>query len=232
MEPIPESEAALDEYLSFGDVDIRDQLLEFGQRARSIVPELVGLSLTVVEDGVTFTLVASDERAAAIDLTQYVDGGPCQEGMENGEVIQVDINDLFDEQRWLSYARASAAHGVASSLSLPILEDGEPVLGINLYASTSGAFEGRHKELAATLGASAADIVTNADLPFRTRKRAVRALDLITEQRDFEVGVGVLAAHLDITVQKATEQVLNLAARAGVTPAQAARVLRQIWRLV
>jgi hypothetical protein len=74
--------------------------------------------------------------------------------------------------------------------------------------------------------------VTNADLPFRTRKRAVRALDLITEQRDFEVGVGVLAAHLDITVQKATEQVLNLAARAGVTPAQAARVLRQIWRLV
>jgi hypothetical protein len=129
MEPIPESEAALDEYLSFGDVDIRDQLLEFGQRARSIVPELVGLSLTVVEDGVTFTLVASDERAAAIDLTQYVDGGPCQEGMENGEVIQVDINDLFDEQRWLSYARASAAHGVASSLSLPILEDGEPVLG-------------------------------------------------------------------------------------------------------
>jgi GAF domain-containing protein len=231
MKPIPESEAALDEYLSFGDVDIREELLELGQRTRSIVPELVGLSLTVVEDGVTFTLVASDEGAAAIDLTQYVDGGPCQEGMEIGQVVQVDIDDLFDEQRWLSYARASAAHGVASSLSLPVLQDGEPVLGINLYASTPGAFEGRQEELAAALGASATHIVTNADLPFRTRLQAARALELITEQRDFEVGVGVLAAHLDITVQEATEQILNLAARAGVAPAQAGRVLRQIWRL-
>jgi hypothetical protein len=232
VEPIPESDAALDEYLSFGDTDARDELLELGRVAREIIPELVGLSLTVVEDGVTFTLVASDDEVAAIDLAQYVDGGPCQEGIETGEIIQQEVADLFDEQGWLSYARASAARGVASSLSLPVLQDGRPVLGINLYASTPDAFDGHHEELAGALKASAAGIVTNADLSFRTRLQATQALDRIGEQRDFDIGVGVLAAQLDLTVEQATEQILALAARAGVTPAQAGRVLRQIWRFV
>ena len=62
MEPLPETEEALDEYLEEDDSDLRAVLLELGRRAVELVPSCVGLSLGMVKDGLTFTLVAT-ERA-------------------------------------------------------------------------------------------------------------------------------------------------------------------------
>src|SRR3954447_15950930 len=105
------------------------------RRVRGVVPELVGLSLGVIEDGLTLTLVASVEQLAALDAVQYLDGGPCVAAVDRAEPLDVNVGDLLDEQRWQLYARTSAAVGVASSLSLPVM-DGDRVLGgVNLYAS-------------------------------------------------------------------------------------------------
>jgi hypothetical protein len=73
------------------------------------------------------------------------------------------------------YTQASAAHGVASSLSLPLLRVGGVVGSVNLYASTPDAFEGHHGDLADAWGSSPAAVVANADLSFATRLEAVEA---------------------------------------------------------
>src|SRR3712207_8045296 len=59
----------------FRSLDV--ELYAMASRVRALVPEVIGLSLNVVEDGVTLTLVASAEQLAALDAAQYLDGGPC-----------------------------------------------------------------------------------------------------------------------------------------------------------
>ena len=144
LEFLPESQQALAEIVTMEDPELDERLLEMARTARDLVPDLIGLSLSVVEEGVTFTLVAPNSAVAALDATQYIDGGPCVEAVnEPGKIIETQIEDLLDEDRWTMFARSSAAAGVASSLSMAIPQgEGGVVGGINLYASTPAAFEG------------------------------------------------------------------------------------------
>ena len=154
MEPLPETDEALDEYLEDGDSDLREVLLDLGRRTVHIVPSCVGLSLGLVRENLTFTLVATSKEIAVIDAAQYLDGGPCVEVALGADLLDVDVRDLLDEDRWTAFALTSAAKGVRSTLSLPVERNGEVVGGINLYASDPAAFRGKHEELAASLGAS------------------------------------------------------------------------------
>ena len=196
-----------------------------GRRVEELVPECVGLSLAVLEGGLTFTLVASDLQAAALDAAQYLDGGPCVDAVEEGRRHSVTIEDLLDEGRWQIYAESSAAVGVASSLSLPIFRGGRVVGGVNLYASTPDAFNGRHQVLADAVGASVQDAVTNADLSFSTRKAAAEAPTRFNDERDIDVALGVIAARRDVEIAAARRRLDDAAQRAGITTVQAARAL-------
>jgi hypothetical protein len=123
-----------------GGDDLSGELLDMGRKVRAIVPECIGLSLGVLHDGLTFTLVASDEEIASLDATQYLDGGPCVDATgKDGGIIETQPADLFAEDRWQVFAAASAAANVASTLSLPIRHDGRVVAGVNLYAATRDA---------------------------------------------------------------------------------------------
>jgi GAF domain-containing protein len=227
LQPLPETRQALAELVALEAPDLDVRLLELGRLARSAVPDLVGLSLSVVQDGVTFTLVAPNELLAALDATQYIDGGPCVEAVEHPQSpIEADMDDPLDEDRWSLFASASAAAGVASTLSMSILDaQGQVTGGINLYASTRQAFSGRHETLADTLGASAEGIVTDADLGFATRERARAAPAVLLAQADVETAVGLLAAYYGVDVDDAHERLLDAARQAGVDPAVVARVL-------
>jgi GAF domain-containing protein len=226
MDPLPETRAALAEIVSFNGPDVDELLQGLGERARAIVPELVGLSLGLTAEGLTFTLVASGSAAAAIDAAQYLDGGPCVEVTEGRtDVLEVAGDDPLDEERWGLYARVSAAAGVASSLSLPLYREGRRVGGVNLYASTTNAFTDHHDELALLMGTNAAEAVSNADLSFSTRLEAAAAPRRLMDRATIDTAVGLLAAlgHLDL--ETARRHLTKAAARAGVSEALVARVL-------
>ena len=225
MEPLPETEEALDEYLEEDDSDLRAVLVELGRRAVELVPSCVGLSLGMVKDGLTFTLVATSEQVAAIDSAQYLDGGPCVDVATGSDTLDVDIPDLLDEGRWSAFALTSAAHGVRSTLSLPIVRDGELLGGVNMYAADAHAFEGKHEALALALGASAEGAVADADLEFTSRARAVQTPATMADLRTVDMAVGILAARERIDVDTARARLKESATRAGVSLVQAARVV-------
>lgn len=229
MEPVPESREVLDELTSLGSDELAEALARMGEAARRIAPDCVGLSLGLIEHGVTFTLVASGEEAAALDAVQYIDDGPCTASQQSGKVIDVSVDDLLDEGRWAAYARASAAAGVASSLSLPIEGEDGLIGGVNLYGATPDAFEGRHEQLADALGASARGAITNADLPFSTRLAAARAPEDLEHSRDIDIALGMIAAAHEVDFDQAREALERGAARAGIPPVQAARALRDLY---
>ena len=59
MEFLPHTQEALDEYLNLSEPDLERSLLTMGDSVARIVPDCVGMSLTLYdEDDLTFSLVA------------------------------------------------------------------------------------------------------------------------------------------------------------------------------
>lgn len=227
MKPLPETREVLEQLAGQGG-ELAATLTLMGEVTQEVVPECVGLSLAMIEDGLTFTLVATNDELAVLDAIQYLDGGPCVEAVDRGERIGVEQSDLFNEDRWLMYAQASSCAGVASSLSLPILSGERVVGGVNLYGATADAFRGRHEELAKALDASAEGAVTNADLEFSTRLEAAQAPSRLQDLRVAEDALGIIAANQDIDRDTASELLKQAAARAGITEIQAAHAIRRL----
>jgi len=227
MEPLPETREALAAIRTGDGEDLEAVLDGLGRTAQAIVPDLVGLSVGLVRDGLTFTLVASSAQVSGVDAAQYLEGGPCVWGgdVDQARPIAADLHDLLEGAEWELFARAGVAFGIASSLSLPIIDDGEVIGGINLYASTPGAFEGHHELLAARLGATAQGAIADADLSFESRRRAALTPVRIRDRNDVDTATGLLAArHHEPTIQ-AAERLASAAFRAGLSQAAAARVV-------
>ena len=75
MQPLPETVAALAALAVATDDTDAALVEEFDHAAattRRIAPECVGLTLTFVQDGVSFTWVATDLDSAALDAIQYL----------------------------------------------------------------------------------------------------------------------------------------------------------------
>ncbi len=164
---------------------------------------------------------------------QYLDGGPCVLGAHENATVDVAPEDLLDEQHWRMYAQASAAAGVRSGLTLPILGTAGAVIGtVNLYAATSDAFVGRHDALTDALHASVAEAITNADLSFSTRLEAAEAPQRLAAQDDVNVALGIISERQGVDIATARERLRRAAARAGISEGQAARAARAVRGLL
>ena len=229
MDFVPETRMVLNELVRNGEPEVVAALLGLAVRIQAVVPDLVGLSLGQTQSGLVFTLAASSVRAAGIDASQYLDGGPCvdasAEGNHEPRAFTADPEVLLDEERWAAYARATAAEGIASSLSLPLMVDGRTVGGVHLYASTPDAFEGHHQALADMLGTEVALAVANADLGFSTRAEATRSAEEFADEGLVHIAVGIIAARHDVDVAAARSRLAAAAARAGITETEAAEAL-------
>lgn len=216
MELLPQSREALDEYVTtaIDDVEVLLRVIE-GWAVRA-VPECVALSVTLLEEDLTFTLV--DDVATAPVGVSLGDGADSEDG--DGHAL--------DEAGWAEMARERAFAGILSTVSLPVVEDGRAVLTIDLYASTAHAFHDRIDGLVDALGGWQAGAVTNADLGFETLRRAEEAPARLRDQRVLDVAVGVVAARLGLTTRDAEELLTRAAERAGITPLQAAAVAQDL----
>jgi GAF domain-containing protein len=226
MEPIPETLDAileLDAYLDDGT--LFEELERKAALAQRIAPDLAGVSVASLEHGITFTMVATDDEIAALDGIQYATSGPCVEVVEDGRGILTRSEDLFSEPRWRVLAQASAAAGVRSTLTFPIM-DGDEVSGtVNLYGRSDHTFDGKRASLADVFRAWAPGAVMNADLSFSTRLAAEQAPAKLRDDAQVDAATGILAAYLEISVERARERLGHSAARAGLPLITLARMI-------
>jgi GAF domain-containing protein len=210
MEPIPETVEAIDEYGPFGseDVDLVAVLRERGRRLRDLVPDCIGFSVASQAHGVTFTLMADDEDLAVLDAVHH---------LADGSAGEEQHFELLDEDSWQLSSRASAAKGVRSTLTLPIVTDQRVAGSVNLYGGSDRAFTGHHQELAALFDAWAPGAVTNADLSFTTLQEARRAPQVLKDEVTLQVAVGIVAALDGVEVRVAERAMRDASVRAGVS---------------
>ena len=227
MRPLPETTAALTALVrgsGSGGGELVERFNAAAEMTRRIAPECVGITLTYLREGVSFTWVATAAEAATLDAIQYVDGGPCLTAVDDGDVV-VDAGPL-DERRWRTFAAASARFGVRSTLSIPLLDrEGDVYGGVNLYGGTSRTFDGVHDELAAQFGGWAGGAVTNADLAFTTMARSERAPQVLQDAAVGNQAVGMIMAAHEVDETTARHRLGDAAARAGVTETEVAQLL-------
>lgn len=232
FEPLPETHDAL---LTIGegwDRDLAADLTGQADLVEQVVPNLVGMSLALVREGLTFTIAATREHLALLDAIQYAFSGPCVDAALHDVTILGGDSEagLLDEQRWVEFSRASAAHGVLSTLSLPVHVDGLVVGGVNLYAATPNAFAGKEQEVADILGAWAPGAVHNADLSFSTRAVARQAPRVLEELAILDQAAGVVVASHGVGDAEARQIIADAAQRAGQHVLSVARQIIRPFR--
>lgn len=228
MRPLPQTSDALEALAAATDGTDAARLEKFDRAAtitRRIVPQCVGLTLTFVEDGVSFTWVATDLDYAALDAIQYLGGGPCITAEQLGAVATHSADDPIDERVWLAFAKASARAGVASTLSIPLMSSGGVYGAVNLYGSTPTAFEGHHEELAALYAGRGDGADTNKDPAFTTPARAKTAPRVLADAASSRVALGLIMAARRVSEPAARRLLGEAAARAGVPVRQVAEIL-------
>jgi GAF domain-containing protein len=213
VELLPQSREALDEYVTPSVDDVEGLLRVIEGWAVRTVPECVALSVTLLDDDLTFTLVDPERAGRSVDQGDSAHPGK-------------DPDFALDERGWAEMARQRAFAGIASTVCLPVVEEGRAVLNIDLYASTAHAFHDRIEGLVSALGAWQAGAVTNADLGFETLRRAEAAPERLRVQRLIDVAIGLVAARVGVTTDDAAGLLSQAADRAGVTESEAATVVR------
>lgn len=221
MKLLPQSREALDEYVAESVDDVEGLLRVIEGWAVRAVPDCVALSVTLLDEDLTFTLVddatASGARTSAeSETTPTAAGGSAEDAY------------ALDERGWAEMARERAFSGIESTVCLPVVEHGRAVLNIDLYASTAHAFRDRIDGLVEALGAWQAGAVTNADLGFDTLRRAEAAPERLREQRLVDVAVGLVAARAGVTTDDALALIRRGATEAGISESQAATVARTL----
>lgn len=227
MEFIPETLEALDELDPLADDDgsLADELLLMADLAQGIAPCLAGLSLAYISHGISFTLVATDNEIAALDAMQYLESGPCVDVAEQGKGIATTEGGLLNETDWHHLAIASAAVGVRSTLTFPIMNATEIVGTVNMYGRSDDTFVGKHQALADALQAWAPGAVTNADLSFSTLEQSRRAPDKLRNDAVVDTATGVLASARGVSMDVARGQLDDAASRADVPVTKLARAV-------
>jgi GAF domain-containing protein len=98
-------------------------LAEIVGLAAGVVTPAATCGLTVRRNRQPLTVASSDARAAQIDEFQYEIGeGPCLDALDTDQTILVDD---FDDDRWPRFRTHALPHGVASSLSIPLVVEGQ-----------------------------------------------------------------------------------------------------------
>ena len=137
--------------------DIEGFLTEVAKLAAGVAHPAASCGITIRRHGQPLTVASSDARAEQVDQAQYGAGaGPCLDSLETGAII--DVPDLTADTRWTDFRHQALAHGIRSSVSIPLSIDGSTVGALNLYGPQPHAFDQatrQHAEAFATQAATA-----------------------------------------------------------------------------
>lgn len=182
QDPLVRSVAAMSR-LFVGDGSLKETLDRVAVLAQEALPAADIAGITMLVDGRAKTAVFTDHDAPEIDSAQYETAiGPCLDAFRHQQVFQTV--DTMNDDQWPQFSEAAAAHGVRSTLSLPLIVNHEGVGALNFYPRTPDAFADGDIELGSQFAAHAAIVLANAqaywdahqlgeDLATAMRSRAV-----------------------------------------------------------
>jgi GAF domain-containing protein len=175
----------------FADRQLSDVLTEIIGIARRAMPNVEAVSITLIRGEKPFTAAYDGQMALDADELQYERGyGPCMDAGRAGQMFLVD--DMRTEQRWPDYAQHAAAHGVLSSLSVPLPFQGATIGALNTYARRARVIDDHDIELAQEVAAWIAIAIGNAEAAARTSEDLTQLRTAMMSRACIEQAKGIL----------------------------------------
>jgi GAF domain-containing protein len=180
------------------DRDLDDVLSEITSIARRALPGPEAASITLVRGEKAFTAVHDGQMALDADEFQYERGyGPCIDAGLAGQALRID--DMASEERWPDYTRRAAAHGIGSSLSVPLPFQSVTIGALNTYAGPPHAFTDEDQVLAEEVASWIASAIGNAEAAVRTSDELAHLRVAMKSRAVIEQAKGVLMERYKIT---------------------------------
>ena len=171
--------------------ELSDVLSEITRIACGVMPSVEAASITLIRGEEPFTAAYEGQMALDADELQYERGyGPCMDAGRAGQVLLID--DMRSDQRWPDYAQHAAAHGVLSSLSVPLPFQGVTIGALNTYAERPQVFDDHDVELAEEVAAWVAVAVGNAEAAARTSEDLNQLRTMMMTRAFIEQAKGIL----------------------------------------
>ncbi|HEX2063175.1 MAG TPA: GAF and ANTAR domain-containing protein [Acidimicrobiales bacterium] len=187
-----ESLAAMSRFF-VGETTLKEALDRVADLACRAVPGADAVGITMMVDGRPRTTVFTDETAPKADSAQYETGrGPCLEAFRTQQVCRID--SLENDDRWPEFAEAAAAHGVRSTLSLPLVADRGSVGALNIYSRSEAAFTEDEERLGATFAAQASIVLANVQAYWEAYQLGENLAQAMKSRAAIEQAKGIIMA--------------------------------------
>lgn len=158
---------------------------------------------------------AKRTASPAVDQAQYDTGeGPCLDAFEQQRAFVIEATN--EEGPWPAFRQAAAAHGIGSTLSLPLGVDKQPLGAMNLYAYTEGAFGDRDREIGELFASQAAIVLANAHAYWDARTLSERLGDAMKSRAVIEQAKGMLMAAERCDEQEAFQMLVRASQRGNI----------------
>lgn len=192
------------------DQAVRDMLAQVVTSSVELITNCVSASITLIERGQATTAAGSERRAFTLDAAQYAaDDGPC---LHSGRTeVVINVADLDVDPRWRAFSRTALDHGIASSLSAPLIPGGRTRGSINAYGAVLNGFDRDDERILETLAGQASVIVANAHAywaPFDFTRNLTSALET---RSVIDQAKGVLMARHRVNGEEAFAQLCRWA---------------------
>lgn len=203
--------------------DLHSTLVEICRIAVRAVPGADGASITTMNEGRP-QAIGSDEWSAGFDELQYAEHeGPCFDSFRTGTIYR--IRNLAEEARWPSWVPRARERGAASTVSLPMAAEANPVGALNLYSRSVDAFPAEAVSVAEIIAGHAGLASQVAAAFFRHRDLAVQLSEAIESRATIEQAKGILMAGRRCTPDEAFQILVSLSQSSNRKLREVARAL-------
>ncbi len=191
QEAIAESLRALTQFF-VNDGTLGDTLLRVSEMACEFTPAKYA-GITMMVEGSPRTGVFTNPEAPEIDEAQYRSGeGPCMYAFRNQELYRID--STVQDHRWPDFCQSAAAHGIHSTLSVPMAARGKSLGALNLYSEAENAFTTEHEDSVRVFADQACIVLANAQVYWDARQLSENLSQAIETRETISQAVGILIA--------------------------------------
>ena len=177
-------------------------LSRVAELAAQTLPDVDGLSITLLEDGRARSAAFTSPVAAMLDERQYESGfGPCMDAAQSGETVRVDLGAAEDV--YPAFAGVARRQGVraAASVGMPVPQ--RVVGALNLYSTSRESIDEDTLAQARTFASYAAVALANASLYGSTARLASQLQEAMRSRAVIEQAKGILMARLSVDAETA-----------------------------
>jgi GAF domain-containing protein len=155
--------------------------------------DFAGMSM-LGDDGQPTTAVFTDPDSPEIDEAQYREGkDPCLDAWRHNSVFRVPhVEGCAD--KYPGFAKACLAHGVHSTLSVPMVSGDVAVGALNLYARVPDGFDEGDEALAIELAAAGSAVLANVSAYWTAFELGQQLDAAMTSRAVIEQAKGILMA--------------------------------------